>query len=190
MTSGYDVVYTWFDHPKKAGHCISGYVIMPNHFHALIAFRNTEGRSINSIVGTGKRFMAYELVTRLRNQNDLDTLGQQAGWVNATDARKGKQHEVFEPSFDWKECYSDKFIEQKLDCIHDNPCRGEWNLAGSPVDYAHSSAKFYLTGEQGVYPITSYGKLKDIDLDESKMNKNRVAQSPRGGRLCRDGIGQ
>ena len=34
---------------------------MPNHLHALIAFRNT-GQSINTIVGNGKRFMAYEII--------------------------------------------------------------------------------------------------------------------------------
>jgi hypothetical protein len=30
--------------------------------------------------------------------------------------------------------------------MHDNPCRGKWNLVGSPVEYKHSSAGFYITG--------------------------------------------
>ena len=42
---------------------------MPNHLHALIAFRNT-GQSINTIVGNGKRFMAYEIINRLEQQNE------------------------------------------------------------------------------------------------------------------------
>ena len=65
ITNGYGIVYNWFDHLKSKGHFINGYVIMPNHVHALIAFRNTQGQSINSIIGTGKRFMAYEIINRL-----------------------------------------------------------------------------------------------------------------------------
>jgi hypothetical protein len=53
---------------------------------------------------------------------------------------------VFQPSFDWKECRSTRFINQKLSYMHDNPCRGKWDLVGSPVEYKHSSAGFYITG--------------------------------------------
>lgn len=34
----------------------------------------------------------------------------------------------------------------------------------SPVDYTHSSAYFYITGQQGYYPITHYMKMEDVDL--------------------------
>ncbi len=64
MVNGYDIVYKWFDHLTSKGHFISGYVIMPNHVHVLIGFRNV-GQSINTIVGNGKRFMAYEIIRRL-----------------------------------------------------------------------------------------------------------------------------
>jgi len=57
LSNGYEEVYKWFDHLKSMGHFITGYVIMPNHIHALIAFRNTQGVSINSMIGEGKRFM-------------------------------------------------------------------------------------------------------------------------------------
>ncbi|MBK5270922.1 MAG: hypothetical protein JJE22_07910 [Bacteroidia bacterium] len=32
------------------------------------------------------------------------------------------------------------------------------------VSHPHSSAKYYHTGEQGVYEITGYQCLEDIDL--------------------------
>lgn len=57
-----------------------------------------------------------------------------------------------------------EFIIQKLDYFHNNPCKGKWNLCNSPFEYVHSSAKYYLTGEQGIYPVTGYGELLDIDL--------------------------
>ena len=78
--------------------------------------------------------------------------------------KRGKLHEVFQPSFDWKECRSARFINQKLNYMYDNPCRGKWNLAGSRVEYVHSSCGFYLTGEQGIYPVDPIGMVMDIDL--------------------------
>ena len=62
-TISYDTVYKWFDHPD--GHYMIGYVIMPNHLHALIDFGNSR-KNINTIVSNGKRFMAYEIVKRLQ----------------------------------------------------------------------------------------------------------------------------
>jgi len=163
LTEGYDIVYTWFDYLKRNSHFIVGYVIMPNHFHCLIAFKNSS-RKLNSVIGNGKRFMAYELVKRLKEKKEDSILTHLASWVNDTDRKRGKIHEVFEPSFDAKECYTDKFIEQKLNYIHENPCRGKWLLAETPNGYPHSSAAFYLTGIQGGYPIKNFMELKDIDL--------------------------
>ncbi len=160
----YDVVYHWFDYLKSQGHYITAYVVMPNHVHAMIAFKNTEGKSINSIVGNGKRFMAYEIVKRLERQSKYETLKHLSANVSPSDKSKGKLHEVFNPSFDWKECFTDHFIEQKLSYIHNNPCAGKWNLVTDPAEYVHSSAKFYLTHIQGVYEVTSLGDLEDIDL--------------------------
>ena len=43
--------------------------------------------------------------------------------VEAKDRERNKKHEVWENSFDWKECRTNKFMNQKLDYMHDNPCR-------------------------------------------------------------------
>ena len=166
QTNGYDLVYNWFDHLKSKGHFINGYVIMPNHLHALIAFRNT-GQSINTIIGNGKRFIAYEFINRLKQQGEIKLLHQLNLSVEAKDRERNKRHEVWEDSFDWKECRTSKFMKQKLDYMHDNPCRGKWNLVADVTEYKHSSAKFYLSGEQGVYPIMNYLELEDIDLTKN-----------------------
>lgn len=99
----------------------------------------------------GKRFMSYGIVKRLKNKGEEEILKQLAELVNPTDRKRGKVHEVFEPSFDWKECRENKLIDQKLNYIHANPCRGAWNLVADECDYLHSSAKFYATGEHGTY---------------------------------------
>ena len=99
QTNGYDLVYKWFDHLKDKGHYINGYVIMPNHLHALIAFRNT-GQLINTIIWNGKRFMAYEIVKRLQQQGETKLLHQLNLSVEAKDRERNKKHEVWEDSFD------------------------------------------------------------------------------------------
>lgn len=161
--NAYSSVYNWFDVLKKEGHYIVGYTIMPNHLHAIIAFVN-KGVPINTIISNGKRFMAYDIVGKLKQANEITVLNALSNARNPTEIKASKKHKVFETSFDWKWCNSDKMLEQKLSYIHSNPCKGKWNLANSPVDYVHSSAKYYLTGEQGVYSVTHYKEIEEIDL--------------------------
>ena len=163
MVNAYDEVYKQFDILKSEGHHIIGYVIMPNHIHVLIAFKET-GKNINRRVGAMKRFLAYELIQRLTTAGKIEILQTLAEGVNKTGKEKGKLHEVFEPSFDCKECFTEKIIIQKLDYIHNNPCKGKWQLVNNPVNYKHSSARFYIANEQGCYPVTNYMDLADIDL--------------------------
>lgn len=108
--------------------------------------------------------MSYEIVNRLRTLSRDDLLDELQTFVSESDRKKGKKHEVFETSFDWKECYESRFIEQKLNYIHNNPCQSHWKLVEQAEDYIHSSARFYETGKQGVYPVTSYSTLDDVDL--------------------------
>ena len=70
-----------------------------------------------------------------------------------SDKNKGKIHQVFERSFDCKEITSQHFFLQKLSYMHNNPCTGVWNLVSNPSDYEHSSAKYYISGAQGIYLI-------------------------------------
>ena len=46
--------------------------------------------------------------------------------------------------------------------IHNNPCSKKWNLCNNPIDYPHSSAKFYLSGEQGIYAVTNVLEMEDV----------------------------
>lgn len=170
QTNGYDLIYNWFDHLKNKGHYIAGYVIMPNHVHVLIGFRNTN-QSINTIVGNGKRFIAYEIVKRLKQGKEDKLLHQLHLSVEAKDLERNKRHEVWEDSFDWKECRTNEYMRQKLDYMYENPCKGKWNLTTAPVDFSHSSAKYYITGEQGIYKVFNYCRLADINLTEP-LEKN------------------
>ena len=111
-TQSYDLVYKWFESLKANGNEILGYVVIPNHVHALIGYKQTN-KSLNTIIGNGKRFIAYGIVERLKAAQHGKLLQLLSGGVSSSDRKRGKIHEVFEPSFDLEQCYSYKFCKAK-----------------------------------------------------------------------------
>jgi REP element-mobilizing transposase RayT len=84
---------------------VNGFVVMPNHVHALLSFSKGE-KSINTIIGSGKRFMAYEIIKRLAGAGNKELLEKLGSSVEETRKKNNKLHDVWELSFDWKECRS------------------------------------------------------------------------------------
>ena len=153
ITNGYDIVYRWFDYLQSKKHEINAFVVMPNHFHGLLNIRESN-IPINKVVGEGKRLMGSNLINRLKNLDQSNILQQMTRGVDLSALNRGKHHQVWEDSFDWKHCYGEKFIKEKFNYIHNNPCKGKWNLARDITEYPHSSAKFYFTGVHAAYPVT------------------------------------
>jgi REP element-mobilizing transposase RayT len=141
--------------------CVVGYVIMPNHLHFIVYYPETT-ININSIIGTGKRFMAYEMVKRLKELKKFDFLKKLENALTITDKKRNKLHQVFQPSFDLKELASEKFVIQKLNYIHRNPISGKYNLVEDYTSYEYSSAGFYELGRQGDFEVTHYLKVKEL----------------------------
>ena len=84
---------------------------MPNHVHALISFIST-GQSINTIIGNGKRFMAYEIIKCLQAKGDINLLSILKNNVEANRKANNKLREVWKLSFDWKYCNSQPFVSK------------------------------------------------------------------------------
>ena len=87
ITNGYDFVYKFFDKLKSKGHFVNAYVIMPNHVHAILSFTHTE-KSINRILGDGKRFITYALIQNLQANHRSDILEKLSSFVNDTDKKE------------------------------------------------------------------------------------------------------
>jgi len=162
QTSGYDLVYKWFDILRDNGNCVTAYVIMPNHLHLLLYYNGGE-QSLNTVTGNGKRFMAYEIVSRLKKEGKEDLLSLLKKDVKKKDRNRGKQHEVWRKEFDIKECRTEDFIRQKLIYIHNNPCSGKWKLAEDILRYPYSSACFYISGKKGVYEVRDYREFMKLE---------------------------
>jgi len=158
ITNTYKAVYKWFDilHHKKCK--IIGYVIMPNHIHLLIYIPKISPY-INSIIGNGKRFLAYEIISNLKTQNKENILSILSSKVSTQDRKRGKSHQVFIVSSDIKECITEKFIVQKLNYIHNNPISKKWKLVNDITSFPYSSASYYELGKQGEFPVFDYRDL-------------------------------
>ena len=157
---GYNAVYNFFEVLKTKGHTITAYVIMPNHIHLLLHYSG-EGSSLNAVIGNGKRFLAYEIIKKLKENEEKQLLKALEQSVQPKDREKGQLHAVWKDSFEVKQCRTKKFLLQKLHYLHNNPVNGKWKLASSSVEYLHSSARFYYCGQQQLYVVTDYEKLLD-----------------------------
>lgn len=154
LSNGFNVVYNFFTALSRQHHTVLASVIMPNHLHLLLHYSG--GKSLNTVIGNGKRFMAYEIVTLLKKKGEEAFLKKLQAEVKARDRNRGKKHEVWIDGFDVKECRTEKFILQKLIYIHENPVRGRWKLSNTSLDYLHSSARFYFNGKQKLFEVKDY----------------------------------
>jgi REP element-mobilizing transposase RayT len=154
LSQGFDAVYNFFTALAAQKHTLLAYVIMPNHLHLLLHYSG--GKSLNNVIGNGKRFMAYEIVSLLEQKGEADMLQILRADVKDKDRGRGKKHEVWKAGFDVKECRTEEFILQKLIYIHENPVSGKWKLCKTSLDYLHSSARFYFNGQQRLFAVKDY----------------------------------
>jgi len=157
-SDGYSAVYTFFEVLRRKGHTVTGYVIMPNHLHLLLHYSGKE-KNLNTLIGNGKRFMAYGMLKKLQERGEQQLLQRLREGVQPKDAQKGQKHCFWKDSFEVKECRTEKFLLQKLLYIHNNPVSGQWRLSATPLDYRHSSAPFYFNGRQQLFTVRDYREL-------------------------------
>ena len=114
---------------------------MPNHLHCILFFPLPD-YSLNKIISNAKRFMAYEIIKRLKENNQTEILKELQSAVTEKE-KKGQLHKVFGESFDAKSIDNKNFFLQKLNYIYLNPVRGNYKLVNDWREYEHSSAGFY-----------------------------------------------
>ncbi|MBN7812305.1 transposase [Algoriphagus sp. H41] len=128
---------------------VYGFVIMPNHIHLIWELLELNGKEMPH--ASFLKFTSHEFLKKLRLENP--------GLLRAFQV----QEEIRSHSF-WQrnslpiEVFSPKVVFEKLDYIHQNPCRGKWMLADNPVSYPYSSFKFYETGKDRFGFLTHIGE--------------------------------
>jgi REP element-mobilizing transposase RayT len=136
--------FVWLQQQKRI--LLFAFVIMPSHIHAIM---KPVSNSIGTIVQQFGSFTAHEMLKKLRedNQNDLINLLQR----KKRDSRH--EHSLWQ-DIQAKNIYSMKFLQQKLEYIHQNPVAKEWKLVKDRGDYLYSSAGYYDYGRKPIIDIT------------------------------------
>ena len=74
---------------------VLGYVIMPNHFHGIFYIPDHCDKTINQILANGKRFIAYDIIKGLEQQQKESILQELFHSTSEKAKMSGKKHRVF-----------------------------------------------------------------------------------------------
>jgi REP element-mobilizing transposase RayT len=121
---------------------IYAYVIMSNHIHLLVQSRlgDLSGCIRDFKRHTSKKF--FEVIE--------STIESRRDWLKVVfgyygQLKLGQTFQIWTHENHAEQIYSQKFIEQKLNYIHNNPVRS--GIVAKPEDYLYSSARNYADME-------------------------------------------
>ena len=127
---------------KNKGLVIFGYCLMPSHLH-LIA--RAEGKyTLSDILRDLKKFTSKSLVKQIEEEGE-----SRREWMLKHFAKAGehlrsiKNYKFWQDGNQAKEIYSNQFLYEKLDYIHNNPV--EEMIVARAEDYIFSSARNYAS---------------------------------------------
>lgn len=131
---------------------IIAYCLMPNHVHMIGYCRGYFG--LSDVLRDFKKFTANQILQSIKTdpESRREWMLRHFSWrgemnPNNTDYQFWQQgnHPI--------ELYSHKFIEQKIEYIHQNPVKAGW--VNKPEDYVYSSARWYSC-EMGPLEVEVY----------------------------------
>ena len=130
-----EILLNEWRHRVKRDHLkVYAFVIMPNHYHAII---NTPSPNIPSdIQRDTHKWVSRQIILDIKANDPNDLAAYQ---VNAKD----RKYQIWERNSLPVPLYTRDVITQKLNYIHHNPLQEHWRLADTPEAYHYSSAKFY-----------------------------------------------
>jgi putative transposase len=121
---------------KQQGVCI-GFVIMPNHVHALVWFHETE--QLSNFDQVWKQRTSVQI-----KQQYAGCLAKYAKTIDSTDPEWTPKYYPFN-------VFSETKVFEKLQYMHEDPVRA--GLVARPVDWPWSSARWYEDGRSVGVPI-------------------------------------
>ena len=144
-----DIIITNLEYcQKNKGLEIFAWVIMSNHIHLLIKSENAE---LSDILRDFKSYTSKKIIAEIDSCNE-----SRREWMlkifkdAAFKHKRNSEYQFWTHENHAEYIYSNKFIEQKLDYIHNNPVRA--GIVEKPEEYKYSSAKDYA-GEKGLLEI-------------------------------------
>jgi putative transposase len=137
---------------KEKGLRIHGWCIMSNHVHLIISTQ--VGHHPSDVLRDLKKFTSKQIVAAIEDKKLPESrrgwmlwLFRKAGEANS----KNTFYQFWQQENHPIEIFSNKFIDQKLAYIHENPVKS--GLVDEPWEYRYSSARDYMCNKKGLLEV-------------------------------------
>jgi len=125
---------------------VHAYVIMPNHIHLIVSDKNLNNDRLQKTLIEFRKFTGHKLA------NYIDqALAISLSTVIHNAASSDRSRQVWQPGWHAEALASEYFLLQKANYIHENPVRK--GLVRLVQDWVHSSASYWMNGENVEIPI-------------------------------------
>ena len=119
---------------------IYAYVIMSSHIHLLC--KTTDGFILSDVIRDFKKFTSKKIIQTCLDEPESRREWMLAYFQKACEHLKREQHyKVWQDGYHAETIYSNSFIKQKVEYIHNNPVKDK--IVSLPEDYYFSSARNY-----------------------------------------------
>lgn len=150
---------------KNKGMILYGYVIMTNHVHMII---QSENGKLSDLIRDFKKFTARNILDKIEEgpESRQDWMLKRFEFACRSHSRNEK-YQFWQYGSHPEEIFTEKFMWQKLDYIHQNPVRA--GIVAQPEHYLYSSASNYVINrgllkiEKIDYPIVDVLKPASIN---------------------------
>jgi putative transposase len=130
---------------KEKGLVVYAWCIMSNHIHLAVSAKNQD---LSDILRDFKKFTSKQVIkaieeskTESRKEWMLQVF-KKHGTINS----RNSEYQFWRQNNQPKEMYSESFIKQKMDYIHNNPV--EEGMVDKAEEYLYSSARDYYHGRK------------------------------------------
>jgi len=130
---------------QQKGLIIYAWVLMSNHLHTIVGCEDDV--KISDIWRDFKKFTSKKILETLEN----DTTESRREWMldrfefRARNDKRIKRYKFWQDGNDGQLIFSEDYLKQKLNYIHNNPIKAEF--VNAPEEYRYSSAIDYAGGK-------------------------------------------
>ena len=132
---------------NRKGLRVHAYVIMPTHFHAMVFFHAVDPFGLKATLTDLRKFTARKLIEHCREH--MPAAFDEVFLANSSDDRERR---FWKPTIHPELIETEPFYHQKLDYLHDNPCRK--GLVDRPEFWRYSSASYWLGDGMATNDVT------------------------------------
>lgn len=119
---------------------IYAYCLMSNHLHLFC--KSTKGYILSDVVRDLKKFTSKKIIHTILNEPESRRDWMLENFKKACEhLKRNQEYKVWQNGYHAEHIYSNSFIKQKINYIHNNPVKAK--IVTLPEDYYFSSARNY-----------------------------------------------